>query len=43
MRTLISHKPALVHYFPLAVRWINRAWALYRLCQMIEALAEVVR
>lgn len=41
MRTFTSHKPVLVRYFPLVVRWINRAWALYRLCKMIEALAEV--
>lgn len=41
MRIYTSHKPVLVRYFPLVVRWTNRAWVLYRLYKMIEALAEV--
>ncbi|AYD02698.1 hypothetical protein NCHU2750_33130 [Neorhizobium sp. NCHU2750] len=42
MRTSTSHKPALVRYFPLVIKWIDRAWAVYRFIDRMMALAEVV-
>ena len=42
MRTVISHRPALVRYFLLCARWVHRAWVLYRWYERLESLAEVV-
>lgn len=42
MRTSISQKPALVRYVRLVVRWIGKAWAIYRLYEMVMALVDVV-
>ncbi|WP_275531984.1 hypothetical protein [Ensifer aridi] len=40
MRSRYSHKPALVRYVPLAIRWVKRAWDLYRLYELVEALVD---
>lgn len=40
MGSTSSHKPDLIRYFRLAIRWIKRAWDLYRVYELIEALVE---
>lgn len=42
MRSCNSRKPALVRYVRPAIRWIKRAWDLYRLYEMVEALVDAV-
>lgn len=40
MRNSTSHKPDLARYFRLAIRWIKRAWDLYRLVDLVWSLVE---
>ncbi len=42
MGTATSHKPDLVRYFHRLGRWAKWAWDLYRLFDLMRALAEVV-